>query len=77
MEPEKTTNFGTITGIIIVIIVLIIGAFYFARQRMQKSEEFKNNVNQEVSTTSDELSDIENSANSMKFDDLGADIDSL
>jgi hypothetical protein len=73
MENKKTTDLGAITGIIIVVIVLLVGAFYFAQQRLEKQKEFQASL----STTSDNLTDIENSANSMNFDDLGSGIDNL
>ncbi len=77
MEQNKQTDFGSIIGIIIVIIVLIIGAFYFAGQRIEKSKEFQASIQRELSTTSDEISDIEKTATSMNFDSLGAEIDNL
>ncbi len=85
MENNKTSDFGTFAGIIIVIIILIVGAFYFVGQRMEKSREFQAAIQKEVaaaasssiSTSSDEITDLEKEANSMNFDDLGTGIDSL
>ena len=77
MEQNKQTDFGTIIGIIIVIIVLIIGAFYFAGQRIEKQKEFQASIQQGLSTTSDEITDIESTATSMNFDNLGTGIDNL
>ena len=77
MENNKKTDFGAIIGIIIVIIILIIGAFYFVGQRIEKQKEFQTAIQLEIATTSDEIADIESSANSMNFDDLGTGIDSL
>ena len=74
---QKSTNFGSIIGIIVVILVLIIGAFYFAQQRIQKSTEFQTTLEQELGTTSDEVADLENDVNSMDFDDLGKGIEDL
>lgn len=82
MENNKT-DFGAMIGVIIVIIILIVGAFYFAGQRIEKSKEFQANINREVisttstSTLSDDISDIEKDANSMNFDDLGSGINGL
>ena len=78
-QKQKNEDVGTIVGIITVIIVLLVGGFYFANQRMEKQKEFQANIKQlEVATSSsDELSDIESSANSMNFDDLGSGIDNL
>jgi len=84
MEKNNTTeDFGPIIGIIIVVILLVFGAFYLVRQRIEKSNEFKAIINQgeiattSVSTSSDATSDIEKDANSMNFDDLGSGIDKL
>jgi len=82
MENNNKTDFGAMVGVIIVVIILIVGAFYFAGQRIEKSKEFQVNMNREIATTStstlsDDLSDIEKDANSMKFDNLGAGIDKL
>lgn len=80
-KNKKIEDFGTMAGIIIVIIVLIIGAFYFVGQRIEKQKEFKNNMNLgEIATTSsssDEISSIEKDAKSMNFDNLGSGIDNL
>ena len=82
MENNKT-DFGAMMGVVIVIIILIVGAFYFAGQRIEKSKEFQANINQEVisttstSTLSDDISDIEKDASSMNFNDLGSGIDNL
>lgn len=80
-NSKKTGDFGSMFGIIIVVIVLLFGAFYFTKQRIQKSEEFKATINLggvgTTPTSSDDIIDIENSVNSMNFDDLGSGIDSL
>ena len=79
-QNKKTEDFGSIVGVIIVIIVLLIGAFYFAGQRIEKSKEFKNTINQQTATTStssDEISSIEQDANSIDVNSLGAGIDNL
>ena len=82
MEQEKQMNsFGTISGIIIVVILLLVGAFYFANQRIQKSNEFKASMQQAetatTSTSSDEISDIQKDANSRNTDSLGSGINNL
>jgi len=76
-QNKKIEDLGAIIGIIIVVIVLLFGAFYFAGQRIEKQKAFKNAIEQEVSTTSDEISDIEQAVKSMNFDDLGVGIDKL
>jgi CHASE3 domain sensor protein len=79
MEQNKQTNdFGAMTGIIVVIILLLIGAFYFAKQRMEQSRQFQNSINEAIATTSsDEVSDISADANALNVDNLGTDINNL
>jgi len=75
---NKTGDFFTGTGIIIVILILVIGAVYFANQRIEKSKEFQATINQgEIATSSDDVSSMEKDANAMNFDDLGSGIDNL
>lgn len=76
MENNKQNlDLGTMSGIIIVIVVLVVGAFYFAGQRIEKSKEFQENM--ATSGQTDDISDIESDAQSMNFDNLGSGIDSL
>ncbi len=81
-NDNKKTDFGPMAGIIIVLAVLIIGAFYFAEQRIKKQKEFQDAINQAqiattTATSSDEISDIENDINLLNIDSLGAEIDNL
>jgi preprotein translocase subunit YajC len=47
MENNKQkSEVGTITGIILVVIILTIGALYFFNQRIEKQKEFQNYLNQ-------------------------------
>ena len=80
---KKTEDLGAMIGVFIVVIILIIGAFYFAGQRIEKSKEFQASINQaqltatSTATSSDDISAIEKDANSMNFDNLGSGIDNL
>jgi uncharacterized protein HemX len=77
---QQSTNFGSIIGIIIVIIILFVGAYYFVQQRIQKSTEFQNTLQEQLATTtpaSDEISDIEKDANAVDTSTLGSGIDNL
>ena len=62
---KKTEDFGAMIGTILVIIVLLFGAYYFAKQRIEKNKEFQATINQgEIATTSlsslsDDLSGLE------------------
>lgn len=78
MEQNKQLNdFGAKIGIIIVIILLLIGAFYFVDQRIKQSNEYKTSLQEALSTSTDQISDIENDANSLNVDNLGTDINNL
>ena len=80
MENNKQTiDFGTLSGIVIVVIILLVGAFYFAGQRIEKSKEFqaKINLEQVATTSSDDISNLDKDAQSMNFDNLGSGIDNL
>jgi len=79
-ENKKITDIGPIVGIIIVIIILLVGAFYFAGKRIDQSKEFQAAIEKELATTttsSDIISDIEKDAKSVDMTNLGAGIDSL
>jgi hypothetical protein len=76
-NEKQTEDFGALIGVIIVIILLLVGAFYFVNERIEKSREFKAALDQGNPNTSDEIIDIESTATSMNFDDLGADINNL
>ncbi len=79
MEKNKQNGeLGAMIGIIIVVIILIIGGLYFAKQRMEKSRQFQKTLNEgQVLTTSDEVTDLESDVESLNFDGLGADIENL
>lgn len=50
---KKTEEFGAMIGIIVVIVILLFGAFYFAGQRIEKSKQFQDTINLgEIATTS-------------------------
>lgn len=82
-ENKKTEEFGAMIGGVIIILILIVGAFYFAGQRIQKSKEFQASLNNagitatSTASSSDDLSSIENDANSMDLNNLGSGINNL
>jgi len=79
-ENKKIEDWSAIAGVIIVIVILLVGAFYFAGQRIEKSKEFKAEIQKgmaPISTSSDAISDIEKDANSVNADNLGAGIENL
>lgn len=78
MEGQENKNsIGTLIGIIIVILMLIIGAFYFYNQRIEKQKEIKKIVEQQQELTVEDVASIENAVNSLKFDNLGEGIDQI
>jgi len=78
MEKRKETEeFGAFTGIIIVVLMLSFGAFYLVKERIEKQKEFQAMIEKNELDLSDEIVNIEYSATSMNFDDLGKDIDNL
>jgi hypothetical protein len=50
-QDKKPTDLGAMIGVIIVIILLVTGAFYFAGERIKKSNEFKASIQQAEATT--------------------------
>ena len=78
MERQKETEeFGAFTGIIIVVLLLLFGAFYFVKDRIDKQNEFRAMIEQNTLDMSDDIINIEYSATSMNFDGLGEGIDDL
>lgn len=77
-NDNKKMDFGSVAGVIIVILVLVLGAYYLVSQRLQKQQEFQNAMNEnQISTTSDDLIGIEKDINSMNVDNLGSEINNL
>ena len=80
MEMRKMEDMGAMIGIFVIIVVLIIGAFYFAGQRMEKSKEFKKDIGKALATTTsanDDITALQKDAASMNFDNLGTGVDQL
>jgi uncharacterized protein HemX len=74
------SEIGTIAGIIIVILVLVIGAVYFFKQRIEKQQQIEKTI-QQVQTaeasSSDEIQAIQRDAATVDTKDLGSGIDQL
>jgi len=78
---EEQTNIekgdiGSMIGTIVVIALLIIGAFYFFGQRIQKQKQIEANIAQTASS-SDEISSLKSDVNSINVDGLGGDVNNL
>ena len=77
---EQESEIGTITGTVIIILVLLVGAFYFFEQRMQKQNQIREEINKNmaaVGTTSDEITDLEKDVNSINTDTADTGINNL
>ena len=74
-QNEKN-NIGPLVGIIIVILMLVIGAFYFYNQSVEKQKEIKKITQQEQSQV-DDVASLEATAKSLNFDKLGEGIDQI
>ena len=79
-QDKKLQDFGTIAGIVIVVIVLLVGAVYFFEQRIQKQQEINNLQtvqNNEVAGATDTVENIANDAAAVDTNSLGDGIDQL
>jgi len=76
---EQKSEAGTITGIVVIIIVLLIGGYYFFQQRIEKQERIQNEINKAmgVSSTSDEIVDLETETNAIDTDSLDEGIENI
>ncbi|HBM45546.1 MAG: hypothetical protein UT05_C0010G0023 [Parcubacteria group bacterium GW2011_GWF2_38_76] len=73
-------NTGPLVASIIIVIVLLVGAFYALKERPLKTETNEPTVDDiqllETQSTSTEITDIEADLNATNLDDLGLDLDS-
>jgi uncharacterized protein YxeA len=77
MEDKKDkNNIGTSIGIIIVIFMLIIGAFYFYKQITERQKEIEK-INEQNKAALEEIIIFEKDLESIKIDNLGEGIDEL
>jgi len=75
-EQNNKNNIGTILGIIIVILILIIGAFYFYNESMKRQIEIKK-INEQNRAALEEITIFEKDLNSIEMNNLGEGIDEL
>ena len=68
MPPEQKSN-GALIGTIIVILILVVGGIYFYRTNVKNRVEQAQNVTQPTTQT-DELAGIANDANSVDVNGL-------
>ena len=78
MEEQTNKGIGPIAGTIIIIIVLIVGAFYFFGQRVEKQKQAGiQNQQNPIATTSDEIGTLQSDVNSLNVDKLGNSVNNL
>ena len=75
MEENKN-NIGSLIGIIIVILMLIIGAFYFYNQSVEKQKNIQK-INQQTQAENSDVTALESDAKTLNFDNLGDGIDKI
>lgn len=75
-EQNDKNNVGTIVGIIIVILMLVIGAFYFYNEIIKRQKEIEK-INKQNRAALEEITIFEEDLNSMEIDSLGKGIDEL
>ncbi|MDD4803784.1 MAG: hypothetical protein PHN69_01290 [Candidatus Pacebacteria bacterium] len=75
-EQNEKNNIGPLVGIIIVILMLVIGALYFYNQSVEKQKELTN-IRQQEQIIEEDITSIENTANTLNFDELGEGIDQI
>jgi len=77
-KHEQTNEIGTISGILIITIMLILGGFYFFGQRIEKQKQFEVLQQQMASSSGpDDIKSIQNDAASLDFQNLGQGVDNL
>lgn len=82
METEKNTSdtVGPLIGSVLIILIIIAGAFYLfstIRQKVDSQKETQAKVEEVQSSDSDEISDIEADINSTEVDSMNEDLESL
>jgi len=77
-KNEQINEIGTISGILIITIMLVLGGFYFFGQTVQKQEQYEALKQQMASSSApDDLNSIQNDAASLDFKNLGQGVDNL
>jgi len=74
-EKEPKGSVGALWGTLIVMVLLLIGAFYMFSQKIDVEKQAT--VLQEVNDNSDDIKAIEIDSNSMNVDKIDAEINSL
>lgn len=78
MDTNTEQNeIGTISGILIIVLVFVLGGFYFLGQRIEKQKEYQALRAESASSSTDDLDDIQKDAASLNFQNLGDGVNDL
>jgi uncharacterized protein HemX len=75
MNEQNDSGNGSVVGIVIVILILVIGGIYFFNQRIQKQNQM--NATSSDTVSAQEYANLQSDASSMNFDNLGTGTDQL
>ncbi|MBU6370660.1 MAG: hypothetical protein KGH93_01060 [Patescibacteria group bacterium] len=75
-EEKETSDIMTTIGIIIVILVLVVGAFYFFKARIAKQNQIAA-LRASLASSSQDLNNIQNEATSLDFTNLDSGVKNL
>lgn len=77
-KKEETNEIGTISGILIIVLMILLGGLYFFGQSIQKQKQYEALKQQMASSSqSDDLNSIQKDAASLDFKNLGNGVDNL
>ena len=76
-NKEETNEIGTVSGILIIVLMLVLGGMYFFQQDMQRQKQIEALRQQIASSSQDDLTSIQNDAASLDFKNLGNGVDNL
>ena len=75
VQTNPTSSNGPVVGVIIVIIVLLVGAFYFLGQlRAPLMNNETATTTDDMATTTDDINSLEADLNAETFDELDAEL---
>ena len=76
VQTNSTSGNGAVVGVIVVIIVLLVGAFYFMGELSAPLTENTATTTEETASTTDDISGIEADLNAETFEDIDAELNS-
>ncbi len=75
MQEQSKNGVGSMVGVVIVILVLIIGGIYFFNQRIEKQKQM--GAASDDAALAQDYNSLQSDASSMNFDNLGTGVDQL